>query len=129
MSKNKLYNKSYFSKRLIEAGFHVIKLKIPYQKDDYRKWTIIVNPNKRIYNYNFNIFVTCYKDEISKEFSFKFQGQNFEDFILNTKSMKLIIRIFNKTLQLFDKDKSINEQKTAFNKEIVEQLKKENKND
>lgn len=127
MAKNKLYNKSYFSKRLRDAGYEVIKLSIPYQGDDFRKWTIVVNPGKQCI-YRFNIFVTCFKDDQSKQFSFKFQGQNFEDFLLETKSMKLIIRIFDKTCELFDFDKSGKEQKTAFNSETINQLKQEEEN-
>lgn len=97
MSKNKLYNQSYFCKRIIEEGFDVIRLNIPYESDDLRKWTIIVNKAKSIYKHN--ILITCFKDEQTKEFSFKFQGQNLNDFILPTLTMKLIINILKKTVE------------------------------
>lgn len=123
MSKNKLYTKSYFSKRLKDAGFDVIKLKIPYQNEDNRKWTIIVNPGRKYSNtWKFNVFVTCYKEKDSKDFSFKFQGQDFKDFILETKSMKLIIKIFEKAIEMSNKQ-------NVFNKESIEQIKKENKDE
>jgi hypothetical protein len=98
MAKNKLYNQSYFCKRIVEEGFNVIRLKIPYEYDDLRKWTIIVN--KQNINYKHNILITCFKDEQTKEFSFKFQGQKFDDFILPTLSMKLIIDILKKTTEI-----------------------------
>jgi hypothetical protein len=60
-----------------------------------RKWTIIVN--KQSSEYKHNILITCFKDEETKEFSFKFQGQTFDDFILPTMTMKLIIEILKKT--------------------------------
>jgi hypothetical protein len=98
MSKNKLYTKSYFKKRIVEQGFDVTDLKIQYEVNDLRKWTIIVN--KQNINYKHNILITCFKDEQTKEFSFKFQGQKFDDFILPTLSMKLIIDILKKTTEM-----------------------------
>ena len=124
MAKNKLYNRSYFSKRLAESGFNVQRLNVNYQENDVRRWTVCVNPNKQQNCYNFNVLVTCYKDD--EEFYFKFQGQTKEDFCLKTKSMKLIIRIFQKTVQLFDPNKSILEQENAFNNDKVTELEKEN---
>jgi hypothetical protein len=97
MSKNKLYNQSYFCKRIIEEGFDVIRLNIPYEIDDLRKWTIIVNKSKSTYKHN--ILITCFKDEQTKEFSFKFQGQGLSDFILPTLTMKLIIEILHQTVE------------------------------
>jgi hypothetical protein len=101
MARNKLYNQSYFCKRIIEEGFNIIRLNIPYAIDDLRKWTIVVN--KQNTDYKHNIVITCFKDESTKEFSFKFQGKKFEDFILPTLSMKLIINILKKaTEEIFD---------------------------
>lgn len=97
MSKNKLYNQSYFCKRLIDEGFDVIRLRIPYENNDLRKWTIIVNKSK--IEYKHNILITCFKDEKTKDFSFKFQGQNLSDFVLPTLTMKLIIDILKKTVE------------------------------
>ena len=98
MSKNKLYNKSYFCKRLVDEGFNVLRLKIPYEADDMRKWTIVV-VNKQNCEYKRNVFITCFKNEETKEFTFKFQGQTFDDFILPTLTMKLIIDILNKAME------------------------------
>lgn len=123
MAKNKLYNRSYFSKRLAQSGFNVQRLNVNYQENDVRRWTVCVNPNKQMKCYNFNVLVTCYKDK--EEFYFKFQGQTKEDFTLKTKSMKLIIRIFQKTVQLFDPNKSILEQENAFNNDKVTELEHE----
>lgn len=94
MSKNKLYNKSYFCKRLVEEGFDCNRLNINYADNDLRKWSIIVN--KQHSEYKHNILITCFKNEQTKEFSFKFQGQKFDDFILPTQSMKIIIDILKK---------------------------------
>ena len=105
MSKNKLYNQSYFCKRIVEEGFNVIKLRIPYESDDLRKWTIVVN--KQNLDYKHNILITCFKDEETKEFSFKFQGQKFDDFILPTLTMKLIISILKRTME--ESEESSNE--------------------
>lgn len=96
MSKNKLYNQSYFCKRLVEQGFDIIRLNIPYAQDDLRKWTIVVN--KQQSEYKHNILITCFKNEETKDFSFKFQGQKFDDFILPTLTMNLIIGILKKVM-------------------------------
>lgn len=71
-------------------------MNIKYEFDDLRKWTILVNKQKSEYKHN--ILITCFKDEETKEFSFKFQGQTFDDFILPTLTMKLIIDILKKTM-------------------------------
>lgn len=94
--KNKLYCRGYFCSRLSDSGFLVTKLDIPYEKDDLRKWSIIVN--SRNSNYKFNILITCFKDEFTKEFCFKFQGQRKKEFILKTMSMEIIIKILKRTM-------------------------------
>lgn len=94
MSKNKLYTKSYFKKRIVEQGFDVTDLKIQYEVNDLRKWTIVVNKQKA--KYKMNIIITCFKDETTKNFCFKFQGQRKKEFILETLSMNLIIDILKK---------------------------------
>lgn len=91
MSKNKLYNQSYFVKRIIENGYFVTRLNIKFEKDDYRRWMILVNSKK--IKYRFNICITCFKN--NNEFSFKFQGQSMRDFTLNTKSMSTILNILD----------------------------------
>ena len=101
MSKNKLYNQSYFVKRLLEAGFDVKRLNVSFEDNDLRRWMIIIN--LRSEEYRPNICVTCFKKKTSKEFSFKFQGQGEKDFILKTLSMTTVIRILNSVFR-----KSIN---------------------
>lgn len=97
MSKNKLYNQSYFCKRIVEEGFDVTRLNIKYEFDDLRKWSIIVN--KQQSEYKHNILITCFKNEETKEFSFKFQGKTFDDFMLPTLTMKIIIEILKKAME------------------------------
>lgn len=96
MSRNKLYNMSYFCKRLVENGFDVNRLRIPYMSDDIRKWSVVVN--KQGSEYKHNILITCFKNEETKEFIFKFQGQSAEDFMLPTQTMTLIIEILEKAM-------------------------------
>lgn len=97
MSRNKLYNQSYFVKRILDAGFFVTRMNIKFEKDDHRRWMILVN-SKNI-PYKFNICITCFKQSDSNEFEFKFQGQNNRDFSLSTKSMSTIISILNKVIK------------------------------
>ena len=101
MPKNKLYNQSYFVKRLLDAGFDVRRLHIQFENDDIRKWMIIVN--SRFTEYKNNICITCFKKN-SNEFSFKMQGQGERDFTLKTKSMTSIIEILKST---FDNSESV----------------------
>jgi hypothetical protein len=100
MSKNKLYNQSYFVKRILDAGYSVTRLNIKFETDDNRRWMILIN-SKRI-KYQHNICVTCFKTK--EEFSFKFQGQAIRDFILNTKSMNTIIEILNDVIGTREKE-------------------------
>lgn len=97
MSKNKLYNQSYFVKRLLDAGFFVKRIPIHFEEEDFRRWIIIVN-DKAI-KYNFNIFITCFKYYENNElkYTFKFQGQKEQEFILSTKSMNTVISILRDT--------------------------------
>ena len=109
MAKNKLYTLSYFKKRIIEHGFDVTKLNIQYESNDLRKWTIVVNKHKS--NYKMNILITCFKNEKTKEFSFKFQGQRQKEFILETLTMNLIIEILKKAMESVEsKEEKNNEQ-------------------
>lgn len=105
MSKNKLYNKSYFCKRLRDANFLVKDLNIPYADDDDRRWTIVVNSKNE---YKHNIIITCFKND--EGFCFKFQGQRFDSFLLPTKGMGIIIKILN----------SVFTNKTKTEKEVEE---------
>ena len=110
MAKNKLYNQSYFVKRLIESGFDVKRLNIKFEDDDYRRWIILVN--SRDTSYKYNICITCFKyiENDEKKFSFKFQGQKETDFIFKTMSMNTIISILNSTFKNSkDLEEEINE--------------------
>lgn len=98
MSKNKLYTCSYFCKRIIESGFDVIRLSIPYEPDDQRKWTIVVNkhgPYPKM-----NVIITCFKNDETKEFAFKFQGRKKKEFLLETLTMNMIIGILTKAMEV-----------------------------
>ena len=59
MAKNKLYTKSYLTKRLIDFGLNVSKLIDSYPEDDIRQWSIIVDPG--IKDGRSNIILTCFK--------------------------------------------------------------------
>lgn len=104
MAKNKLYNLSYFTKRLVESGFNVIKLVPRYEYDDPRKWTVNV-VNIKNASYKFNILITCFKDEKTKEFSFLFQGQQPREFTYKTLSMVLIIDLLREAMKPMEVNK------------------------
>jgi hypothetical protein len=91
MPRNKLYNQSYFIKRIVECGYDVTRLNVKFETDDSRRWMILVN--SKILKYKFNICITCFK--VNDEFMFKFQGQSTRDFTLNTKSMTTILNILD----------------------------------
>ena len=111
MSKNKLYNQSYFVKRLLDAGFSVVRLNIKFEDDDARRWMILVNDREN--SYKFNICITCFKyiENNELKFTFKFQGQKEADFLFKTMSMNTIISILNSTFKKFKnlKDADTNE--------------------
>lgn len=104
MSKNKLYNQSYFVKRLLDAGFFVTRFNVKFESNDDRKWMILVNAKDSQYRHN--IIVICFKDEATKDCQFKFQGFNTRDILIKTKSMNIIISLLRKT---FLEDESQNE--------------------
>lgn len=54
MSNNKLYNVSYFTKRLKDLGYTTEILFTRYHILDKRKWTILLGPNVS------SILITCY---------------------------------------------------------------------
>ena len=96
MSKNKLYNQSYFVKRVLDAGYFVTRLNVKFEQDDDRKWMVLVNSKKIAYRPN--ICITCFKNDETKEYVFKFQGQTTRDFTLKTMSMNTIIDILNNVI-------------------------------
>jgi hypothetical protein len=107
MSKNKLYNLSYFSKRLIEAGFNINRIVSAYENDDPRKWTILV-VNSKTNSYKFNIMITCFKNEKTKEFSFILQGQQPRELTYKTLSMVLITKLLTETMRPSENELIIN---------------------
>lgn len=109
MSKNKLYNQSYFVKRILDAGFFVTRLNVKFEQNDSRRWMILINSKETSYRHN--ICITCFKKSDSKEFMFKVQGQGMRDFELRTMSMTTIIDILDKVIKTDEKDynKSIEE--------------------
>ena len=119
MSKNKLYTCSYFCKRIIEQGFDVIRLNIPYEKDDLRKWSIVVNKHNSAYK--INVMITCFKNEETKNFEFQFQGQRKKAFFLSTLTMTMIINILKRALSDIDETEEIIEEE----KEVKEEIKNE----
>lgn len=104
MSKNKLYNQSYFVKRILDSNYDVTRLNIKFEQDDIRKWMILVNSKK--IKYKHNICITCFKN--SNNFLFSFQGQNMRNFKLETKSMSTIIKILDNVIGLKEREESIN---------------------
>ena len=110
MSRNKLYNQSYFVKRVLDAGFFVTRLNIRFEPNDARRWMVLIN-SKNI-PYKHNICITCFKKFNSDEFMFKIQGQGSRDIELRTMSMSTIIKILNDVIK-------VDEGKLFLNKEKV----------
>lgn len=82
-SKNRPYTKSYFVKRLAEAGYKVDRLDgIRFRGDDPRYWMVVVSPGDR------NIVVICHKRSPS-EYHFQLIGRI--PIKLVTQSMKVVI--------------------------------------
>ncbi len=87
--KNKLYTKSYFIKRLIDAGYYVTTLdNINYDDNDIRKWSIVVNRKNK--SYKDNIIITCYKTS-PLHYWFEIQTKSVNNFKIYTKSMNVVI--------------------------------------
>jgi len=53
MAKNKITTQGYFTKRLRDSGYYVVKLYDRYSDSDPRKWTLLVSP------YQESVFITC----------------------------------------------------------------------
>lgn len=84
--KNKIYTKSYFRKRLLEAGFSVKDPDIKYDPIESRYWTLIVeSKNEKIKN----IIITCFKIT-GDNYWFNFQTEKNQNFKLYTKSMEIV---------------------------------------
>ena len=82
-SKNKIYTKSYFKKRLLEAGFTIKDPEINYDLIESRYWSLVVDVGRK------NIFVTCYRVSFDN-FWFNFSSEKVSNFKIYTKSMEVI---------------------------------------
>jgi hypothetical protein len=90
-SKNKLYTKSYFIKRLIDAKIHLKKdWLVAYPKNDPRKWTIMIDHNDA------NILCTCYK-QLDPYVTFRFISKHGHTSV-STFSMVVVIDHIKQTL-------------------------------
>lgn len=88
-TKNKITTLGYFTKRLRDSGFVVIKLFDKYITADARKWSIMVDPGGH------SLMITCYdnKDFVG-DISFEFNdgGNKFlKNYFLKTNSMEIIV--------------------------------------
>ena len=91
MSNNKLYNRSYFCKRLREAGIENDTL-IVYDTGESRmpesperKWTVVCRPA--------SVLVTCYRKD--EDFWFRLETADSWNTIVRTQSMKVVAGIIS----------------------------------
>lgn len=89
MSKNNLYTKSYFKKRIKSKGFCVLKTIIP--KDNFSNiyWTMIIERNKKIITINCNRILrkTIFELKIKDNNTIKISTQSME--VMIERLMKL----------------------------------------
>lgn len=87
--KNKLTTCGYFTKRLRDNGFVVIRSFSDYSQIDPRKWSIIVDPSGA------SLVITCYQNKDDRDdvvFEFNDGGAYFrKNFLLKTDSMEIVI--------------------------------------
>lgn len=88
-AKNKITTLGYFTKRLRDSGFVVIRLFNAYPVSDPRKWTIMVDPGGH------SLMITCYDNkEYYGDIAFELNdgGNRFvKNFFLKTSSMEIIV--------------------------------------
>ena len=84
MRKNNLFTKSYFIKRLIEAGYIVYRVVDRYSDIDDRYWTINV-----LSRTGQQCLITCVKPD-SNNYYFRINGPNDSNIRLEGLSMNLI---------------------------------------
>jgi len=82
--RNFLYTKAYTIKRLREAGFDIKKLKIDYNTEDTRYWSILINK----VDLDCNIIMTCQRISLSDEDGYT----HFTLFSTRTNGYKLITK-------------------------------------
>ena len=84
MRKNNLYTKSYFIKRLLEAGYFVTRVVDRYNDDDTRYWSISVMERNECNR----AMITCIKPD--EGFYFRVNGPNDTNIKLETLSMNIV---------------------------------------
>ncbi len=89
MQKNHLYTRSYFVKRLKEAGLPTRDL-AQFPEGDVKRWSIIVCPDIH------NISITCFKNS-PEDFWFKLEYNNC-GLTIKTLSMEIIINELKNTI-------------------------------
>lgn len=99
MKKNKISTLGYFSKRLKDNDYVVWKMFDKYPDDDYRKWTVLVNPGQE------SVFISCLinRDGLNESPSYDFYdgGRLFQkNYTVQTESMEIIINtLINHSIQ------------------------------
>ena len=93
MPKNKITTQGYFVKRLRDAGYYVVKLYDRYEKNDPRKWTVLLNPKYE------SLFITCYDNsdfEGRALYEFNDGGVNLpRNFNISTDSIEVVLQRLN----------------------------------
>ena len=82
--RNFLYTRAYTIKRLREAGFEIKKLKVDYDDQDTRYWSILINK----VDLNCNIIMTCQRGSLTDEDGYT----HFTVFSTRTNGYKLITK-------------------------------------
>jgi hypothetical protein len=89
-SKNNVTTQGYFVKRLRDNGFYVVRLFDRYGEDDYRKWTVLINPKID------SLVITCVDNgdwPYRGLYEFNDGGRKFpKGFYINTDSMEVVIK-------------------------------------
>ena len=88
--KNKLKTAGYFVKRLKDNGFVTLRIFDKYNKNDPRKWTVLVDPSGA------SVYITCFENTpFMGEYLFSFHdgNQNFKgNFSLKTDSIEVVVQ-------------------------------------
>lgn len=93
MTKNKIRTPSYFTKRLRDNGYVVIRIFSVYGKHDPRRWTVLVNPSES------SVYITCYFNRTDiNEVLFEFNDGGLKiprNFSMKTDSIESIVQFLN----------------------------------
>ena len=96
MTKNNLYTKSYFIKRLIETGYFVYRVVDRFDDSDIRYWMVYVRDRS-----NRIVVITCVKPD--NDFYFRINGPNDSNIKLETLSMNVVIETIERLFKGVDK--------------------------